>query len=139
MERLSKQKINKEMLEPHFITNEITDIYRTLHPTAAEYLFPSSTHETVSKTDYTDHKTNLSKFKKNEIIPTIFSYHLCLCACAKSLHSCLTLFATLWTVALQAPLSMGFSRQEYWSGLPGLPQGIFPTQGLNPCLLCLLH
>ena len=28
------------------------------------------------------------------------------------------LFATLWTVAYQAPLSMGFSRQEYWSGLP---------------------
>ena len=35
------------------------------------------------------------------------------------------LFATLWTV------SLGFSRQEYWSGLPFLLQGIFPTQGLN--------
>ena len=36
---------------------------------------------------------------------------------------------------------MGFSRQEYWSGLPCpfLPQGIFLTQGLNPRLLCLLH
>ena len=34
---------------------------------------------------------------------------------------------------------MGFSRQEYWSGLPYLLQGIFPTQGLNPRLLCLLH
>ena len=91
MERLSKQKINKEMLEPHFRTNEITDIYRTLHPTVAEYLFFSSTHETFSKIDHTDHKTNLSKFKKNEIIPTIFSDDLCLCACAKSFHSCLTL------------------------------------------------
>ena len=49
------------------------------------------------------------------------------------------LFATLWTVAHQAPLFLGFSRQEYWSGLPGPPQGIFPTQGLNSCLLCLLH
>ena len=37
---------------------------------------------------------------------------------AKSL-SCVRLFATLWTVACQAPLSMGFSRQENWSGLPG--------------------
>ena len=36
------------------------------------------------------------------------------------------LFATLWTVALQAPLSMGFSRQEYWSGLP------FPSPGDLP-------
>ena len=32
--------------------------------------------------------------------------------------SCVQLFATPWTVAHQAPLSMGFSRQEYWSGLP---------------------
>ena len=47
------------------------------------------------------------------------------------------LCATLWTVAGQAPLSMGFSsRQEYWNGLPFLPPGIFPTQGSN---LHLLH
>ena len=43
------------------------------------------------------------------------------------------LFATPWTVAYKAPLSMGFSRQEYWSGLPFL-QGIFLTQGSNPGL-----
>ena len=49
------------------------------------------------------------------------------------------LFATLWTVACQAPLSMGFSRPESWSGLLILLQGIFLTQGLNPCLLCLRH
>ena len=46
------------------------------------------------------------------------------------------LFATPWTVAHQAPLSMGSSRQEYWSGLPFPSPGIFPTQGLN---LGLLH
>ena len=46
---------------------------------------------------------------------------------------------TLWTVAHQAPLSMEFSRQEYWSGLPFPPPGIFPTQGSNPCLLHLLR
>ena len=40
---------------------------------------------------------------------------MCACVCAKLLQSCLTL-ATLQTVACQAPLSMGFSRQEYWSG-----------------------
>ena len=49
------------------------------------------------------------------------------------------LFATPWTVARQAPLSMGFSRQKYWSGLHFLLQGIFLTQGLNPHLLHLLH
>ena len=39
------------------------------------------------------------------------------------------LFATLWTVAHQAPLSMGFSRQEYWCGLPYLPPGDLPNPG----------
>ena len=42
------------------------------------------------------------------------------------------LFATLWTVAREAPLSMGFSRQECWSGLPFPSPGIFPTQGSTP-------
>ena len=49
------------------------------------------------------------------------------------------LFVTLWTVALQAPLSMGFSRQEYWSGFHALLQGIFPTQGSKLHLLGLLQ
>ena len=44
-----------------------------------------------------------------------------------------------WTVALQAPLSMGLSRQGYWRGLHSLFLGIFPTQGPNLRLLCLLH
>ena len=55
-------------------------------------------------------------------------------------HSVVSDFATPWqTVAHQAPLSMGFSRQEYWSRCHALLQGIFSTQGLNLCLLCLLH
>ena len=49
-------------------------------------------------------------------------------------QSCLTL-ATPWTVACQAPLSMGFSRQEHWMDCHFLLQGIFPTLGLNPSLL----
>ena len=47
-------------------------------------------------------------------------------------------FATPWTVVQQVSLSMGFSRQEYWSGCHFLLQ-IFPTQGSNPHLLELLH
>ena len=51
--------------------------------------------------------------------------------------SCLTLFATQWTVALQAPLSMGFSRQEYCSGLPcPLPEDL-PDLGIKPMSLAL--
>ena len=46
------------------------------------------------------------------------------------------LFVIPWTVAHQVPPSMGFSRQEYWRGLPfPSPGGIFPTQGSNPGLL----
>ena len=41
-------------------------------------------------------------------------------------------FATLWTVAHQAPLSLGFPRQEYWSGLPLLPPGDLPDPGIEP-------
>ena len=49
--------------------------------------------------------------------------------------SCVQVFTTLWTVDNQAPLSMGFSRQEYWSGLPfPYPRGL-PTQGVNTGLL----
>ena len=45
--------------------------------------------------------------------------------------SCVQLRVTLWTVAFQVPLSMRFSRQEHWSGLPGLPTGDLPIHGLN--------
>ena len=41
-------------------------------------------------------------------------------------------FATPWTVAHQAPLSMGFSRQEYWSGLSFPPPGDLPDPGIEP-------
>ena len=50
-------------------------------------------------------------------------------------HSVMSDSATLWTVALQAPLSTEFSRQEYWSGSSSLLQGIFQTQRTNPGLL----
>ena len=66
---------------------------------------------------------------------------VCVCAraCARGVRACLLshvlLFATLWTVAHQASLSMEFPRQEYCSGLPFPPPGIFQTQGLNLCLL----
>ena len=53
--------------------------------------------------------------------------------------SCVRLFVTLWTVAGQGPLSVGFSREEYWVGCHALLQGIFSTLGLNLCLLHLLH
>ena len=56
-------------------------------------------------------------------------------ACMLSHFSCVQVFATLWTVAHQAPPSMGFSRQEYWSGLPFPPPGDLPEPGIEPASL----
>ena len=66
--------------------------------------------------------------------------HLRFAVCAQSLQPCPTLYMILWTVAFQASLSMGFSRQEHWSGLPSPPAGylldpgIEPTSSLSPAL-----
>ena len=56
-------------------------------------------------------------------------------ACVLSGFSQVQFFATLWTVACQAPLSMGFSRQEYWSGLPCPPPEDLPDPGTEPVSL----
>ena len=77
-------------------------------------------------------------------------YNICLCevcciyvtynACCMPNHlSHVQLFVTLWTVACQAPLSMGFSRQEYWSGLPCPSPGDLPDPGIERRLVCPLH
>ena len=89
------------------------------------------------------------RFRTQKFLCTVFFYvrvfadillcdiQLLWCACMLSHFSHVQLFVTLWTVASQAPLSMGFSRQEYWSGLPCPRPGVFPTQ--RPYLLHLLH
>ena len=48
-------------------------------------------------------------------------------------------FATLWTIVCQASLSMRFSKQEHWSGLPFPSPGDLPDPGIKPTSLCLLH
>ena len=55
--------------------------------------------------------------------------------CVVSHFSCIRLFATLWTIVLQVSLSMRFSRQEYWSGLPCPPPGDPPNPGIKPVSL----
>ena len=87
-------------------------------------------------------KTNFStSFKLTQgehsphLLRTVLPY---VCVCILS-HSLVSDSETPWTVACQAPLSMGFSRQEYGVGCRALLQGICPTQGSNPGLLCLLH
>ena len=71
MDRSSKHKIKKEIQVLNDILDEmdLTDIFRTFHPNAEEYTFFSSTHGTFSRIDHIlSHNSNLSKFKKIEII-----------------------------------------------------------------------
>ena len=61
----------------------------------------------------------------------IHTHRYTCCCCVQSL-SRVRLFVTPWTVAHQALLSMGFSRQEHWSGLPCPPPGDRPDPGIEP-------
>ena len=74
MDRLSKQKINKETQVLNDTLDEM-DLIDIFHPNAKEYIF-SSEHGTFSSIDHIlGHKSNLSKFKKVEIISSIYSNH----------------------------------------------------------------
>ncbi len=78
MDRSSKQEINKETqaLNDTIDQIDLIDIYRTFHPKVAEYTFFSSAHGTFSRRDHIlGHKSSLGKFKKIEIISSIFSDH----------------------------------------------------------------
>jgi len=78
MDRSTRQKINKETQALNDALNpmDLIDIYRTFHPKATEYTFFSSAHGTLSKIDHIlGYKSNLSNFKKIEIISSIFSNH----------------------------------------------------------------
>jgi exonuclease III len=78
IDRSSKQKINKEILELNHTIDQmdLADFYRIFHPTSAQYTFFSATHGTFSKIDYIlGHKASLIKYKKMKIIPCILSDH----------------------------------------------------------------
>ena len=76
MDRSTKMKIDKETQALNDTLNkmDLIDIYRTFHPKTTEYTFFSSAHETFSRIDHIlGHKSSLGKFKKIEIISSIFS------------------------------------------------------------------
>ena len=66
------------------------------------------------------------------LVMFMIAYYIMLYARTLSHFSQVRLFAILWTIALQAPLSMGFSRQEYRNGLPYPPPGDLPNSGIEP-------
>ena len=95
----------------------------SLVPPTPPTLFPSSNYE-----------SDLCIYEFAFISVLFFRFH----AGMLNRFSCVQLFATLWVIAHQSPLSMGFSRQEYWSGLPCPPPADLPNPGVKPCLLMSL-
>ena len=88
--------------------------------------------------------TSIHDYWKNHCfennVSTFDFTQLCACVCVLSCFSCIWLFVTLWTIACQAPLSMGFSRQEYWRGLLCPPPGeSSQPRDLTHVSLHLLH
>ena len=77
-------------------------------------------------------------FPQKDLQYTQLSFFLLYSICVH-LFSHVQLLATLWIIACQAPLSMAFFRQEYWSGFPFPPPGDLLPQGSNLHFLCLLH
>ena len=78
MDRPSRHRVNKgtQVLNDTLDEMDLIDILRTFHPNAEEYTFFSSAHGTFSRMDnILGHKSNLSKFKKIEIVSNIFSDH----------------------------------------------------------------
>ena len=75
MDRSSKQKIKEaQVLNDTLDEMDLIDIFRTFHPNAEEYTFFSSAHGKFFRIDHIlDHKSNLSKFKKIEIVSNIVS------------------------------------------------------------------
>ena len=72
----NRKLIRKHVLNDTLDEMDLIDIFRTFHPNAEEYTFFSRTRGTLSRIDHTlGHKSNFSKFKKIEIVSSIFSDH----------------------------------------------------------------
>ena len=72
--------------------------------------------------------------RKNQTLNKVGIEGICMNVCSVVSH----FFATPWAVSYQPPLPIGFSRQEYWSGLPSLPPGDLPNSQMNQnCIFCI--
>ena len=88
--------------------------------------------EKIIGAEGTSHARGEESFKIQRMAGDAFYICTSISDCMLNHFSYVQLFVTLWTGAHQAPLSMGLSRQEYWSGLPCLPPGDLPVPGFKP-------
>ena len=111
-----------------WISYDITYTWNLKYDTN-ELIYKTVTNSQTEKT-----KLGLPKGEEGRGINRKFatSWHKLLISVVVQSLSCVQLFVTPWTVAPQAPLPMGFSWQEFWSGLPFTPLGVLPDSGIEP-------
>ena len=93
--------------------------------------YPTGLARYATAYSYTEQSRTVLLLDFKSFLHLILSPSRLLCACLLNCFSCVLRFATLWTVACQAPLSMGLSRQEYWRGLPCPSPGNLPNPGIE--------
>ena len=119
----------RSSIEPHLTENEIEKWNAVLSPRRKGF-------KSGKELTYLYHKVSVSfpslpaLSRQGQSFLLMIILHLF--ACVLSQFSHVRLFATLWTIARQAPLSMGFSRQAYWSGFSCPPPGDLPNPGIKP-------
>ena len=123
MDRSTKQKISKETqaLNDTMDQLDLTDIYRAFHLKTMDFTFFSTAHTTFSRIH---HMLSHLVLVNLALLLSHFSH--------------VRLRATPQTAAHQAPPSLGFSRQEHWSGLPFPSPNVFNKQSFS-MFLCIVH
>ena len=98
---------------------------------AEDSSYPMGLARYATACSYTEQARTVLLLDFKSFLHLILSPSRLLCTCLLYRFSCVLRFATLWTVACQAPLSMVLSRQEYWRGLPCPSPGNLPNPGIK--------
>ena len=114
------------MLCSFLLYNAVNQLYVYIH------LFPlGPPSHTLRPNSLGHHRTPSWAPCALQQVTTCYLFYTWSCACMLSRWSCVPPFVTLWIVAHQVSLSLGFPRQEYWSGLPCPPPGDLPNSGIE--------
>ena len=123
--------ISHFLFERHHLFLSLSDKWKGLSVTVKDHIMSVSEKEKNHPSLFCSHKSTKDLLPKHlQSLSQADLEHLCMPA--KSLQLCLTLCDPMDPVVYQALLSMGFSREEYWSGLPCPPPAGLPDPGIKP-------
>ena len=129
------QQVGEGMWEGRWTDSAVTFLWGPQHLLAENYWYRSHQQRTCQEISSESWQHSFLQITWMSILEC-FEYHLFSRLWKWKVKvkpfSRVRLFATPWTVPCQAPLSMGFSRQEYWSGLPVPSPGDLPNPGIKP-------